>query len=93
VELVAKAEFDGMRLLASLAFTGYGAAVLPASAFPGWFGGDFRTIAIDGLGGRSVGLARRRKGLPSAADRAVADQLRKVVDKESPAQPGIVATH
>ncbi len=92
VELIAKYEFDGMRLLASLAFMGFGAAVLPASASQTWFGGDFKVIPIDGLRGRSVGVARRRRGLPSAADRAVAEQLRKVVDKESPSQPGITAT-
>ena len=35
VELDARAEIDGMRLLASLAFEGFGAAVLPAAAVPG----------------------------------------------------------
>ena len=43
VELQTKAEVDGMRLLASLAFEGFGAAVLPASAVPRWYPGDFRT--------------------------------------------------
>ena len=46
------ASVDGMRLLASLAYTGFGAAVLPASSTPGWYGGDFRIIPIDGLIGR-----------------------------------------
>ena len=44
----AKAEIDGMRLLASLAFEGFGAAVLPASAVPRWYPGDFRTVAVGG---------------------------------------------
>jgi DNA-binding transcriptional LysR family regulator len=89
VELLARAEVDGMRLLASLAYTGFGAAVLPASSTPGWYGGDFRIIPIDGLIDRSVGLARRRRGLPSAAERAVTDILRKAVTTESRHQPGV----
>ena len=35
VRLRAKAELDGLRLIASLTFEGYGAAVLPSSAVPG----------------------------------------------------------
>ena len=57
VELVPQAEVDGMRLLASLAFQGFGAALLPASAAPSWVGGDWKRIPVDGLVGRSVGLA------------------------------------
>jgi LysR family hydrogen peroxide-inducible transcriptional activator len=87
--LVPKAEIDGMRLLASLAFQGFGAAVLPASAAPGWIGGDWKPIAIDGLEGRSVGIAWRRKGRLSAPARAVLDVIREVVAEEAPAQPGI----
>jgi DNA-binding transcriptional LysR family regulator len=89
IELIAKAEFDGMRLLASLAFAGFGAAILPASAAPAWLGGDWKRIPITGLIGRSVGLARRRRGLPSAAERALAQTLVHVVATRSPAQSGI----
>jgi len=89
VHLKARAEVDGMRLLASLAFSGFGAAVLPASAAPGWLEGDWRRIPIDGIGRRSVGLTRRRRGLPSAAERAVADTIRAVVVAEAPLQQGI----
>ena len=60
------AEIDGMRLLASLAFQGFGPAILPASAAPGWIGGDWKRIPVDGLEGRTVGLALRRRGLVSA---------------------------
>ncbi len=91
VELVPQAEIDGMRLLASLAFQGFGAAVLPASAAPGWIGGDWKPIPIDGLEGRSVGIAWRRKGRLSAPARAVLDAIREVVADEAPAQPGIHA--
>lgn len=89
VELVAQAEVDGMRLLASLAFQGYGAALLPASAAPGWIGGDWRRVPVDGLTGRSVGLATRRRGLLSAPARALRDVLRDVVATEGPAQAGV----
>ena len=89
VRLRAKAEVDGIRLLASLAFSGFGAAVLPASAAPLWVGGEWKRIPIEGLSMRSVGLARRRRGLPSAAERAVAETARAVVEDNAPDQPGI----
>jgi DNA-binding transcriptional LysR family regulator len=89
LELRTKAEIDGMRLLMSLAFEGFGAAVLPASAAPPGFRGDFRVVPIDGLSGRSVGLARRRRGLPSAAVRALAGVLREVVVDAAVEYPGI----
>jgi len=88
-ELVAKAEVDGTRLMASLAFQGFGAAIVPASAVPVWLGGDWRTIPITGLAGRSVGLATRRQGLLSAPARALRDVLRQVVAERAPHQPGI----
>ena len=75
-ELVPKAEVDGTRLMASLAFEGFAAAIVPASAVPVWLGGDWRTIPIDGLAGRSVGLGTRRQGLLSAPARALRDVLR-----------------
>ncbi len=87
--LVAQAEVDGMRLLASLAFQGFGAAILPASAAPSWVGGDWRRIPVRGLPGRSVGLAARRHALLSAAARALRDVLRTVVAQEAPDQGGI----
>jgi LysR family hydrogen peroxide-inducible transcriptional activator len=89
VELQARAEVDGMRLLASLAFSGFGAAILPASAAPGWVGGDWHPIPIEGVQGRAVGLARRRRGLPSAAERAVADLISRVVRDGAADQPGL----
>lgn len=89
VSFQAKAEVDGMRLLASLAFSGFGAAILPASAAPTWIGGEWRRIPIDNMTTRSVCLARRRRGLPSAAERAVAATVRQVVVDQSPSQSGI----
>lgn len=89
VEFDTKAEIDGMRLLASLAFEGFGAAVLPASAVPRWYPGNFRTVKVAGAAGRSVGLARRRRGLPSAPARALREVLFRVVEEQAPLQPGI----
>lgn len=89
VVLDAKAEIDGMRLLASLAFEGFGAAVLPAAAVPRWYPGEFRTMLVEGAGGRSVGLARRRRGQPSAPARALRDVVLRVVAEQVPLQPGL----
>ncbi|MFM7069039.1 MAG: LysR family transcriptional regulator [Actinomycetes bacterium] len=84
-----KAEFDGMRLLASLAFAGYGAAIVPASAAPASIEGDWELIEATDVPGRSVGLVQRRRGLPSAAQRVVADELREVIETVGARQRGI----
>jgi LysR family hydrogen peroxide-inducible transcriptional activator len=89
IELEPQAEVDGMRLLASLAFQGFGAAILPASAAPSWVGGDWKRIPIHGLEGRSVGLATRKRGLLSAPARVLREVLREVITTEAPNQPGI----
>ncbi len=89
ITLVARAEVDGMRLLASLAFQGFGATVVPASAAPRWLEGDWRRIAVDGLQGRSVGVAMRRRGMPAAPTRALQTVMGAVVAAEAPHQPGI----
>jgi len=89
ITLVARAEVDGMRLLASLAFEGFGATVVPASAAPRWLEGDWRRIAVDGLKGRSVGVAMRRRGMPAAPTRALQTVMGAVVAAEAPHQPGI----
>jgi LysR family hydrogen peroxide-inducible transcriptional activator len=89
VTLRPKAELDGLRLIASMAFEGYGAAVLPSSAVPRWLRGDFRMIPIQGVAPRRVGIGRRRRGLPSAPTRAVADVLRDIVQDRAAETPGI----
>lgn len=89
LKLRPKAEFDGMRLLASLAFTGFGAGIVPASAAPAGVGGDWRRIPIDGVPGRSVGLARRRRSMLSPAQRVVAESIGEVVAAEAGDQSGI----
>jgi DNA-binding transcriptional LysR family regulator len=89
LELRTKAEVDGMRLVASLAFEGFGAAVLPASAVPRRMPGDYTIVTVDGVVGRTVGLARRRRGVPSAPARAMREVLRDVIEQQAPLQPGI----
>ncbi|MCB1005894.1 MAG: LysR family transcriptional regulator [Acidimicrobiales bacterium] len=89
VRLQAQAEVDGMRLLASLAITGYGAAVVPASALPFTTSPEWRQILLDGLPHRSVGLVRRRRGLPSAPARATREALLAVVAEHARDQAGI----
>lgn len=88
-ELTAQAEVDGMRLLASIAFQGFGATLVPASAAPHWIHGDWVRIGVDGLRGRAVGLARRRRGLLAAPTRALREVLVDVVAEEGPHQPGV----
>ena len=45
-------------------------------------------VAVDGVVGRTVGLARRRRGLPSAPARALREVLFDVVAEQAPLQPG-----
>lgn len=87
VTLRTQAEADGMRLLASLVINGFGPAVLPATAIPTWYQGEWRNVAIDGLPPRSVGIATRRRALPSAPARALVAVLRRVVKD---AVPGLI---
>lgn len=93
IELNIHAEVDGMRLLASLAFQGYGAAVLPASAAPRTSTGSWKRVRLAGLTPREVGLATSRRTSPPAPARAVRDSIRAVVKASGPEQPGVHVTH
>ncbi len=73
------AEIDGLRLIASLTFEGYGPAVLPATAIPASMRDRFRALAVEGLPPRRVGVAQRSRGLPSAPTRALIELLQSVV--------------
>lgn len=92
VVLRAKAEVDGLRLIATLAFQGFGAAIVPATAAPPWLEGSWERVAVDGLIGRSVGLARRRQSLLSAPARAVREVIHQVVAAEGPGLEGVHVT-
>ena len=88
VTLSAQAEVDGMRLLASLAYQGYGAAILPASAIVEWTDGTWRTIPLDGTTPRAVGLATPRRARLSAPTRATVE-VHRLVSSDVPGRPGL----
>ena len=88
VTLRAQAEIDGVRLLSSLAFDGYGATIVPATAVPKWVG-DFHRVRVPELPQRVVGCAyRRRPGLSPPA-RAALEVMREVVATRGERQPGV----
>jgi len=89
VRLRPRVELDGVRLLASLTFEGYGPAVLPATAVPPHLRPRFRLVAVDGLLPRRVGIAQRSRGLPSAPARAVLDTLRDFMATPDRLPPGV----
>ena len=88
-ELIAQSEIDGVRLLASLAFEGYGAAIVPATAIPRWLKGDFRRITVPELPRRVVGWVQRRRPSPGAPTRALASVMRDVIALQGEKQPGV----
>jgi DNA-binding transcriptional LysR family regulator len=79
VTLVARAELDGLRLIASLAISGQGAAILPATAVPSHLQRETRAVAVRGLPRRAVGVAQRKRGLPGAPARAFLEVLHDIV--------------
>jgi len=72
-------ELDGVRLIASLTFDGYGLSILPASSVPWSMRERFSLVTVEGLPRRRVGVALRRRGMPSAPTRAVIDILHDVL--------------
>ncbi|HTN80696.1 MAG TPA: LysR family transcriptional regulator [Acidimicrobiales bacterium] len=89
VRLQPQAELDGVRLAASLAFQGFGAAVLPATAIPTYVTGAWKRVPVRGLARRSVGLAHKRRGLLSPQAEGVAAIVRAVVRAQATDQPGL----
>ena len=87
--LTPQAEIDGVRLLTSLAFEGFGAAVVPATAAPGWIKGEFKRIEIPELPRRVVGLVQRGRPLPNKSTSAVAAMIREVIERTGDRQPGV----
>lgn len=77
--LLAKAELDGVRLIASLTFDGNGPALLPATAVPDFLRDRWVRLAVRGLPRRKVGVVTRRRGLLSAPARTVRELLLEVV--------------
>jgi LysR family hydrogen peroxide-inducible transcriptional activator len=89
VTLVARAELDGLRLIASLAISGQGAAILPATAVPEHLQFETRPIAVRGLPRRNVGVAQRKRGLPGAPARAFLSVLHDVVRADAHPEFGL----
>ncbi len=79
VTLEASTEIDGLRLIASLTFEGYGPAILPATAIPSYLRDRFQPVMIEGLPRRKVGVAQRSRGLPSAPTIALLEVLASTV--------------
>lgn len=84
------AEVDGVRLLASLAFQGFGAALLPASAAPAHLSDTtWKRVPVVDLSRRTVGLVTNRRSSPAAPARIVREMLRETVTQKAGLQPGI----
>jgi DNA-binding transcriptional LysR family regulator len=89
VELQPQVEIDGVRLLTSLAFEGYGGAIVPATAVPRWLRGEFKRVAVPELPRRVVAWVQRRRPSPGSATRALSGVLRDVVANQGAKQPGV----
>lgn len=89
VTLTPLAEIDGVRLLASLAFEGFGPAIVPATAVPRWLRGEFRRIQVPELPRRVVAWAQRRRPGPTAPTRAVREATTALLDRVGDRQPGV----
>ena len=70
---------SGLRLIAELSFQGFGPSVLPSSGVPRTGGQAWRRVEIEDPPVRRVGLAARRRGLPSAPSRALSECIVEVV--------------
>jgi molybdate transport repressor ModE-like protein len=89
ITLRAQAEIDGVRLLASLAFDGYGVAIVPATAIPRRADADLCCINVPQLPRRVVAWVRRRRPAPTGAVHAVGATLRSVIEASATDQPGV----
>lgn len=88
-ELSAVAEVDGMGLVASLAFDGFGPAILPATAASSWPEGHWKPIRLEGVAARTVGYAQRRNERLGAPTRALVETMRDVLERIAADQPGV----
>ena len=92
VTLRTLAQLDGIRLTATLAFQGYGPAIVPITSIPVWTDrGDWSVLTVTGLPPRQVALAIRRRGMLSAPAAAARDVLRAVMRSVARRIPGVTA--
>jgi DNA-binding transcriptional LysR family regulator len=89
VTLVPVAEVDGLTLLTALAFEGFAAAIVPATAVPDGLPPHIARLAVPGLPRRQVGLGRRRRTSLSSPARAVTEVLTQLVREQAPTWPGV----
>jgi LysR family hydrogen peroxide-inducible transcriptional activator len=83
------AEVDGMTLVASLAFGGFGPAILPTTATLDEPPGAWVSIPVTDLHHRAVGLARRRSGRLAAPARVLRDIVIELIAREAPRHHGV----
>ena len=84
ITLVPRAEIDGIRLLASMAFDGFAPTIAPATSIPAFLNDRFGVVAIEGLPPRRVGIARRTKIQHSAAARAILNLIEEFFSGHDP---------
>ena len=87
--LLARAEVDGTRLIASLTFEGWGPSILPATAVPSYLLSDFALVKLTEIPRRLVGVVQRATGLPSAPARAVLELLTEIIADPSKIPNGL----
>jgi DNA-binding transcriptional LysR family regulator len=87
--LLARAEVDGTRLIASLTFEGWGPSILPATAVPSYLRDNFALVKLSEMPRRLIGVVQRATGLPSAPARAVLDLLTEIVSDPSRTPEGL----
>jgi hypothetical protein len=89
VALTSQAEIDGVRLMASLSFEGFGPSIVPASAIPAWLTGNFVRVSVPELPKRVVGWVQRARPRPNRATLAVRDVAIDAILRQGPQQPGM----
>ena len=82
-------ELDGLRLIASMAFQGFGVAILPATATPGWLKGPWTTIPLTGIPQRTVAMATRRRGMLTVAAQTTAKVLEHLIANQASQVEGL----
>lgn len=93
VKLHPKLEVDGVRLIASLAFAGYGPAILPITGLPPIISDRWRLIKVNMLPRRVVGIVYQKRELPSAATRTVVEVLQDAVHRPNVLPSGLYLCH
>ena len=89
IQMRAQAEIDGVGLLAWLAFQGYGAAILPATAASGWIEISCRRIAVGLVAafGRHRHARRGRPAAPAARSGPPSASWWRAPTRRGPAHP------